>query len=72
MLCYFGSYDFLRDLISSIETSAAAALGYNKKLPLAYRAINGLVFNSLLIILARYFKNIWQDKRLQQTASLVS
>ena len=65
VLCYFGSFDFLRDLISSIETSAAAALGYNKKLPLAYRAINGLVFNSLLIILARYFKTVWQDKRLQ-------
>ena len=65
VLCYFGSYDFLRDLISSIETSAAAVLGYNKKLPLAYRAINGLVFNSLLIILARYFRTVWEDKRLQ-------
>ncbi|MFO0957930.1 MAG: tetratricopeptide repeat protein [Isosphaeraceae bacterium] len=63
-LPYFGSYDFLRDLIRSVEGAAAQALGYGNRLPFAYKALNGLVFNAALLGLSRWFDRRWQDRRL--------
>lgn len=62
-LAYFGTYDFTKDLIQVVEQAASHALGY-AKLPAPFRAINGLVFNSVLAMLSVYFRRRWNDPRL--------
>ncbi len=63
-LAYFGVYYFARDLVRSVEEAARMALGYNRPLPLPFKAINGLVFNAGLVLLSRFFSRRWSDDRL--------
>ena len=51
-LGYFGAYYFVRDLLLPIEGPARQVLIWASRLPGPYRAINGLLFNLLLGILA--------------------
>ena len=63
-LAYFGTHEFFKDLFSAFEGTIGAALGYGRKLPLAFRALNGLVFNVLLAGMALVFRRRWEDERL--------
>ena len=61
---YFGAYDFLRDLLLPIEGPAQRLLMWAGHLPGPYRALNGLVFNLLLGILALGIAHRWRNDRL--------
>ena len=63
-LAYFGTHEFFKDLFSAFEGTIGDALGYGKKLPLAFRALNGLVFNVLLAAMSLVFRRRWEDDRL--------
>jgi len=63
-LSYFGAYHFVRDLFLPIDGPARQALLWASRLPGPYRAINGLIFNLLLGILALVFSRRWKDERL--------
>jgi hypothetical protein len=70
-LAYFGSFYFLVDLIRAIEETARHALGYREKLPAPFKAINGLVFNTVLALLALVFDKRWKDARLARHAHYI-
>ena len=63
-LSYFGAYHFVRDLLLPIEGPARQVLMWASRLPGPYRAINGLMFNLLLGILALRVSRRWKDERL--------
>ena len=63
-LAYFGAFYFAQDLVRSVEEAARQALGYHQKLPMPFKAINGLVFSAALALLARFFARQWSDDRL--------
>lgn len=63
-LGYFGAFYFLVDLVHSVEEFARQALGYRQKLPFPFKALNGLVFNAVLALLALQFARRWKDERL--------
>lgn len=63
-LGYFGAFYFVVDLVHSVEDLARQVLGYRQKLPFPFKALNGLVFNSLLALLALRFSRRWNDERL--------
>ena len=63
-VAYFGTYYFAADLIRTVEEAARRAMGYDRKLPLPFKAINGLVFNVALAWLAGFFQRRWSDDRL--------
>ena len=63
-LAYFGVMPFLKDLIQSAESVASRALGYDRKLPLPFKAINGWAFNLGLAWLAASFARRRPDSRL--------
>ena len=63
-LGYFGAYHFIRDLLLPIEGPARPVLLWASRLPGPYRAINGLMFNLLLGILALGVSRRWKDERL--------
>jgi hypothetical protein len=65
-VAYFGAFYFTRDLIASVEHAARQALGYSHKLPLAFKAINGLVLSPVLAAFALYFRRSWSDERLSR------
>ncbi|MDR3637438.1 MAG: tetratricopeptide repeat protein [Isosphaeraceae bacterium] len=61
---YFGAYDFLVELLRAVEEVVSNALGYRHKLPLPFKSLNGLVFNTVLAGLSLAFANRWRDLRL--------
>lgn len=61
---YFGGFYFLVDLLRAVEEAASSALGYRHKLPLAFKSLNGLVFNVVLASLSLVFAKRWDDTRL--------
>lgn len=63
-LGYFGVFYFVVDLVHAVEDLARQALGYRQKLPFPFKALNGLVFNGLLALLALRFSRRWNDERL--------
>ena len=63
-LGYFGAYYFVRDLLLPIEGPARQVLMWASRLPGPYRAINGLMFNLLLGILALSVSRCWKEERL--------
>ncbi len=63
-LAYFGTNTFIKDLITPMEGAVGRALGYRGKLPLPFRALNGLVFNTLLAGVSLLFRWRWKDDRL--------
>jgi hypothetical protein len=63
-LAYFGTFYFAKDLIRTVEEAARHAMGYDRRLPAPFRAINGLVFNVFLALLSRFFARKWSDDRL--------
>ena len=63
-LGYFGAYYFVRDLLLPIEGPARHALIWASRLPGPYRAINGLVLNLFLGLLALGCSRRWKDERL--------
>ena len=65
-LAYFGAFYFVRDLAKVVEEAVKSGLGYGEKqkLPQAFKAINGLVFNPILAALSLFFIRKWDDKRL--------
>jgi len=63
---YFGAYDPASDLARSAEEVAGRLMGYDRGLPMPFRAINGLVFNVGLAWLARGFARSWSDDRLSR------
>ena len=63
-LAYFGTFYFAADLVRSVEEAARRAMGYDRKLPVAFKAINGLVFNVGLAWLSLFFARRWSDERL--------
>ncbi|MFO0907289.1 MAG: hypothetical protein U0794_02825 [Isosphaeraceae bacterium] len=64
VIVYFGAFYFVRDLVHAMEEVARQALGYSRPLPQAFKAINGLVFNVVLAVLALVFRRVWDDRRL--------
>jgi tetratricopeptide (TPR) repeat protein len=63
-LAYFGASDLLGGLTATIEAAVSRALGYPGRLPQAFKALNGLVFNAALAGLSLYFARRWGDRRL--------
>ena len=63
-LSCFGAYHFVRDLLLPIEGPPRQVLIWASRLPGPYRAINGLMFNLLLGILALIVSRRWKDERL--------
>jgi tetratricopeptide (TPR) repeat protein len=63
-LAYFGIKAFLIDLITPIEGAVGQALGYGRKLPDPFKALNGLAFNAGLAGLSVFFGRRWNDARL--------
>ena len=63
-VAYFGTYYFVHDLIHAVEEVARKALGYQEKLPMPFKSINGLVFNLALAWLSGFFARRWSDDRL--------
>jgi len=63
-LAYFGTFHFVKDLMQSVERAAQQALGYDRKLPEPFKAINGLVFSPLLAALSLHFRRRWGDANL--------
>lgn len=64
VVAYFGLYYFVHDLVASVEHAVGEALGYRRKLPPPFKAINGLVLSPALAALALYFRRSWGDARL--------
>jgi tetratricopeptide (TPR) repeat protein len=64
VVAYFGAYYFIRDLMEGVLLAAGHALGYREKLPLPFKALNGVVFNLVLARLAVVFVKSWKDDRL--------
>lgn len=64
VVAYFGVFYFAKDLMHAVEEAARRRMGYEKKLPEAFRAINGLVFSPLLAGLSIRFRRSWGDARL--------
>jgi hypothetical protein len=65
-VAYFGTYYFVHDLVHAVEEAARKALGYDRKLPTPFKAINGLVFNLALAWLSGFFARRWSDDRLSR------
>ena len=65
-LAYFGAFYFAKDLVHSVEEAARRAMGYDRPLPAAFKAINGLLFSVGLAGLARFFARRWSDDRLSR------
>ena len=63
-LAYFGAFYFVVDLVRAVEDVARRALGYSRPLPLPFKSINGLVFSTVLGLLAVVFRRRWKDDRL--------
>ena len=63
-VAYFGVFYFAKDLMQSVERAVAEAAGYDRKLPQAFKSINGLVFSPLLAVLSLYFRRTWGDVKL--------
>src|SRR5262249_31784181 len=63
---YFGAIDFTAILVRQFEESVRHLLHYRDKLPLPFKANNGLVFNALLGILAIHFRRRWDEPRLSR------
>ena len=64
VVAYFGAFYFASDLVHSVEEAARRAMGYDRKLPLPFKAINGLAFNVGLAWLSGFFRRKWSDDRL--------
>ena len=63
-LAYFGVHAFIKDLLVAVEGSIGHFLGYGRKLPFAFRALNGLTFNTVLAALSIVLTRRWNDPRL--------
>ena len=70
-LAYFGTHAFIKDFLAPVEGTIGRALGYRNKLPVSFRALNGLVFNVGLAGLARLFARRWKDERLALHCHLI-
>ena len=70
-LAYFGAHAFIKDFLAPVEGAIGQSLGYGRKLPLPFRALNGLVFNSLLAGLSLIFTRRWKDDRLARHCHLI-
>jgi tetratricopeptide (TPR) repeat protein len=63
-VAYFGVQDIVRDVMAQTLSPFREAFGYHDRLPLPFRALNGVVFNIALAFLAIRFRNRWHDDRL--------
>lgn len=63
-VAYFGVEDIVRDALLQTLAPVREALGYHTRLPLPFRALNGIVLNVGLAILALRFRDRWHDERL--------
>src|SRR5262249_33884700 len=70
-LAYFSTHTFLKELLAPLEGAVGQSLGYGHKLPLPFRALNGLAFNALLAGLALVFARRWKDDRLALHCHLI-
>jgi tetratricopeptide (TPR) repeat protein len=68
LMAYFGSHLFIKDLLHAVEGSIAHTLGYGRRLPLPFRAMNGLPINAFLVGLSLFFARRWNDTRLARHA----
>ena len=64
IVAYFGAFYFVHDLVHAMEEVVRQAVGERGPLPQPYKAINGLVFNTLLAGLSIAFRRRWHDERL--------
>ncbi len=64
-LAYFGAYDFLKDFLGLDRGLDRAGPRLRaQKLPLPFKALNGLVFSVVLAGLSLVFSRRWKDGRL--------
>lgn len=60
----YGALELLAGPVRAIEGLACQILGYSQRLPLPFKALNGLVLNTLLGLLALRFAGRWREARL--------
>jgi hypothetical protein len=70
-LAYFGAGYFIGDLSMALEDAARRALGYQHRLPLPFKALNGIVFNAVLAALALLFSRRWREPDLERHCHLI-
>jgi tetratricopeptide (TPR) repeat protein len=71
IVSYFGAFYFVSDMVHAVEEVARQALGYQSPLPQPFKAINGLVFSTVLGLLSRFFRDRWHDERLARHCQLI-
>jgi hypothetical protein len=70
-VAYFGAGYFIGDVVAALEQTASRALGYEGRLPLPFKSLNGLAFNAVLALLALYFTRRWQEPRLARHCHVI-
>ncbi len=63
-LANFAAIDLASDFLATLEGRIGQSLGYGRKLPPPFRALNGLALNGFLAGLAVVFARRWGDDRL--------